>query len=109
MELLLPILLLLLLAPMFLAARRQKKEMQRTAEMQDSLQVGDRVMTTSGLYATVAGLEDITIDLEIAPGVVTTWARMAVREVVQDDENDATIDSADTAEQNDGGISFGKN
>jgi preprotein translocase subunit YajC len=38
-------------------------------------------MTTAGLHGTVAALGDTTIDLEIAPGVVVTFARQAVLEV----------------------------
>ncbi len=36
MELLFPLLILALLVPMFLGIRRQKKEMQKTADLQDS-------------------------------------------------------------------------
>ncbi|AVP68500.1 preprotein translocase subunit YajC [Rhodococcus hoagii] len=86
MELLFPLLILALLVPMFLGIRRQKKEMQKTADLQDSLKIGDRVMTTAGLHATVAGLDEGTVDLEIAPGVVTTWSRMVVREHVVDED-----------------------
>lgn len=89
MELLFPLLILALLVPMFLGIRRQKKEMQKTSALQDSLQIGDRVMTTSGLHATVAGLGDETIDLEIAPGVVCTWSRLVVRERLVDGDGDA--------------------
>ncbi|MFM1725628.1 MULTISPECIES: preprotein translocase subunit YajC [Rhodococcus] len=86
MELLFPLLILALLVPMFLGIRRQKKEMQKTSDLQESLKIGDRVMTTAGLHATVAGLDEGTVDLEIAPGVVTTWSRMVVREHLVDDE-----------------------
>src|SRR6202035_1317580 len=58
---------------MFIASRRQKRAMQATIDLHESLQVGDRVHTTSGLQATIAGITDDTVDLEIAPGVVTTW------------------------------------
>ncbi|GAB2649680.1 preprotein translocase subunit YajC [Prescottella soli] len=96
MELLFPLLILALLVPMFLGIRRQKKEMQKTSDLQDALQIGDRVMTTAGLHATVAGLDDGTIDLEIAPGVVTTWSRMVVRErIVEDDATDDVVDHTD--------------
>ncbi|PTR27769.1 preprotein translocase subunit YajC [Rhodococcus sp. OK519] len=94
MELLFPLLILALLVPMFLGIRRQKKEMKKTTDLQDSLKIGDRVMTTAGLHATVAGLDDATVDLEIAPGVVTTWSRMVVREHIIDD--DETLDSDET-------------
>jgi preprotein translocase subunit YajC len=34
----------------------------------------------SGLQATIAGIGDDTVDLEIAPGVVTRWMKLAVRD-----------------------------
>ncbi len=87
MELLFPLLILALLVPTFLGVRRQKKEMAKVAELQDSLSVGDRVMTTAGLHATVVSLADDTVELEIAPGVVTTWSRLVVRERVVPAQN----------------------
>ena len=76
----------LLLAVMFvllivLPARQRKKLQQQQQEMQNSLTVGTPVMTTAGLHGTVAGLGDKTVDLEIAPGVVVTFARQAILEV----------------------------
>lgn len=98
MELLFPLLILALLVPMFLGIRRQKKEMAKTTQLQDSLKIGDRVMTTAGLHATVAGLGDSTVDLEIAPGVVTTWSRLVIREQVADDTDvdETDVDDTDT-------------
>ncbi|MFE7742416.1 preprotein translocase subunit YajC [Nocardia sp. NPDC057455] len=81
MELLFPLLLVALLVPMFLGVRRQKREAEKVAGMQDNLKVGDQVVTTSGLYGTVVELDDTTVDLEIAEDVVTTWLRQAIREV----------------------------
>ena len=83
MELLFPLLILALLVPTFLGVRRQKKEMQKVSQLQDSLQIGDRVTTTAGLHATVSALADDTVDLEIAPGVVTTWSRLVIRERIE--------------------------
>ncbi|ACU96544.1 preprotein translocase subunit YajC [Saccharomonospora viridis] len=107
--LILPLLLMLIVAlPLILSTRKQKKLMAEQQEMQNSLTEGDRVMTTSGLYATVADAsDDTTIDLEIAEGVVTTWLRQAVRERVHPadaDDNDVEALSdpesdSDTAEQ----------
>jgi preprotein translocase subunit YajC len=81
---LLPFLLIaVLIVPMVLMSRKQKRAMQQQQQLQNSISVGDRVMTTSGLYATVASTDDeATVDLEIADGVVTTWLRAAVREKV---------------------------
>ncbi|MGW5740900.1 preprotein translocase subunit YajC [Amycolatopsis sp. NPDC003861] len=84
-QLLLPLLLVLVLAvPLVMSTRKQKKQQAAQQELQSSLAPGDRVMTTSGLYGTVADASgDTTIDIEIAPGVVTTWLRLAVREKVE--------------------------
>ena len=51
-----------ILAPM---RKRQKK----VAEFQDSLKVGDKVVTTSGLYGTVAKVGDASVQLKIAEKV----------------------------------------
>ncbi|WP_329048156.1 preprotein translocase subunit YajC [Amycolatopsis sp. NBC_01488] len=84
-SLLLPLLLVLVLAvPLVMSTRKQKKQQAAQQDLQSSLAPGDRVMTTSGLYGTVADTSgDNTIDIEIAPGVVTTWLRLAVREKVE--------------------------
>jgi preprotein translocase subunit YajC len=84
---LLPMLLLfgLLGLMMYFMSRRQRRAMQQQQELQNSLTVGDRVMTTSGLYGTITATDDATIDIEIAPGVETTWLRAAVREKVGPD------------------------
>jgi preprotein translocase subunit YajC len=42
------------------------------------LQVGDEVMTTSGLYGTITELDDDVVSLELAPGTVVRSARAAV-------------------------------
>jgi preprotein translocase subunit YajC len=88
-------LILILGAFMFFASRRQKKAMQATIDLHNSLTIGDRVHTTSGLQATIAGITDDTVDLEIAPGVVTTWMKLAVRDRIVDDFDDDDTDDAD--------------
>ncbi|ALB19793.1 preprotein translocase subunit YajC [Mycobacterium tuberculosis] len=65
---------------MYFASRRQRRAMQATIDLHDSLQPGERVHTTSGLEATIVAIADDTIDLEIAPGVVTTWMKLAIRD-----------------------------
>ena len=73
-------LIIIMGAFMFFASRRQRKAMQATIDLQESLRVGDRVHTTSGLQATIAGIGEDTVDLEIAPGVVTRWMKLAIRD-----------------------------
>lgn len=92
-----PLLIVLVAIPLFLQARKQKKTMQEQQKLQNAVGVGDRIMTTSGLYGTVVGTSDDTLDLEIADGVTTTWLRQAVRERVETDSDDES-DSEELAE-----------
>jgi preprotein translocase subunit YajC len=81
-QLLFPLIMIGLLVVLIVLPARQRKKMQeRQTEMQNSLAVGTPVMTTAGLHGTVAGLGEKTVDLEVAPGVVVTFARQAVLEV----------------------------
>ena len=81
-------LLIIMGAFMFFASRRQKKAMQATIDLHNSLSIGDEVHTTSGLQGTIAGITDDHVDLEIAPGVVTTWMKLAVRDRIEDADDD---------------------
>jgi preprotein translocase subunit YajC len=77
---------------MFFASRRQKRAMQATIDLQESLRVGDQVQTTSGLHATIKRITDDTVDLEIAPGVVTTWVKLAIRDRIEPEILDTGAD-----------------
>lgn len=102
----LPLLIVLVAIPLFLQARKQKKTMQEQQKLQNSVGVGDRVMTTSGLYGTVVATEDDTIDLEIAEGLTTTWLKQAIRERVETDSEDES-DEQEQAEESAGSESAG--
>jgi preprotein translocase subunit YajC len=81
---------------MFLSSRRQKRALQATIDLHESLQPGDRVHTTSGMQATIVEIGEDTVDLEIAPGVVTTWMKLAIRDrILPDDEDDDDYLDAD--------------
>jgi preprotein translocase subunit YajC len=85
---LLPMLLLfgLLGLMMYFMSRKQRRAQEQQQALQNSLAVGDQVMTTSGLYGTVTDVDDDSkIGVEIAPGVETVWLRAAVREKVAED------------------------
>jgi preprotein translocase subunit YajC len=76
------ILLALAVLLLFVLPARQRKRAQAQAQaMQESLAIGTPVMTTSGLHGSVAGFGENTVDLEIAPGVIVTFARPAILEV----------------------------
>jgi preprotein translocase subunit YajC len=80
-------LLVIMGAFMFFASRRQKKAMQATINLHDSLAVGDEIMTTAGLFGTITDVADSKVDVELAPGVVVTMLKLAVKEVVSDVED----------------------
>jgi len=101
MELILPLLLVLFAGFMFMTARRQRRQVQETQQMQSSLVPGDRVMTTSGLYGTIVETDDDTLEIEVAPGVHTTWVRQAVREKVKPEtETDELSEDVDDVVEN---------
>jgi preprotein translocase subunit YajC len=79
---------------MFFASRRQKKAMQATIDLHESLRIGDRVHTTSGLVGIITAITDDNVDLEIAPGVVTTWMKLAVRDRITDESTDGLTSEA---------------
>jgi preprotein translocase subunit YajC len=89
---------------MYMASRRQKKAMQATIDLHDSLQPGDRVHTTSGMEATVVSFTDDSVDLEIAPGIVTTWMKLAIRDRIlpEDDDDFDDADDLDDPDEADG-------
>ena len=81
---------------MFFASRRQKKAMQATINLHDSLAVGDEIMTTAGMFGTITGVSDGKVDVEVAPGVVLTMLKLAVKEKVSDDlDADDDLDDED--------------
>ena len=69
------------------------------AMLHESLEIGDRIHTTSGMEATITGVSDDTVDLEIAPGVITTWMKLAVRDKIGPDiEEDEDFEDIDDEE-----------
>lgn len=96
-------LLLLLAVPLvfyFLLIRPQSRRRKQQAEMQNAIEPGARVLTTSGMRATVVSADDDGIVLEIADGVEVRFVRQAVMQVLKDEEPDELDD--ELAEDGDG-------
>ncbi len=86
MDLLFPLLIVFMIGMIFFSNRQRKKQAQQQESLQNSISVGDVVVMTSGISGTVVDTDDEkTIDLEIAPDVITTWLRAAVREKLAGD------------------------
>ena len=91
--------LLLTFAPMvlifvvfyFMLIRPQRKKDKQVKEMLNNLKVGDRICTIGGIYGTITGLRDDTVELAVGkqdvPVVFARWAIRSVEEIAV--ENDA--------------------
>jgi preprotein translocase subunit YajC len=82
-------LFLLLLIPVMayvLMIRPAKANRHRMMEVQKSLRPGMQVRTFAGLFATVRGIEDEAVVLEIAPGVRCRYLKGAVAAIVTSPE-----------------------
>lgn len=66
----------------FVSSRAKKKQIAAQRAKLDAVVPGSRITTVSGLQGTVTAVADDTMELEIAPGVRTTWLRAAVRDVL---------------------------
>src|SRR6188508_3630640 len=62
----------------FMILLPMRKRQKKVAEFQDSLKVGDKVVTTSGLYGTVAKVGDASVQLKIAEKVNVEVTRASV-------------------------------
>lgn len=98
----LPLLLMfgLLGVMMYFMTRRQRRAQEQQAQLQNSLEVGDRVMTTSGLYGTITNSDEsttVTLDIGVTEVIETEWLRAAVREKVApvEETEDEVEDLAD--------------
>jgi preprotein translocase subunit YajC len=65
--------------------------------MQDSIELGDEIITAGGLHGTVHELGDSQLKLEIAPGVVVTLDRRAVAAVAREIEVEVEPNGEDAA------------
>lgn len=79
-------LVLLLVLFWTVMSRPAKRQRQLVEQMQDGLQIGDEVVTSSGIFGAIAQLADTRVGLEIAPGIVVEMSRQAIVRKVDDAE-----------------------
>jgi preprotein translocase subunit YajC len=100
-------LLLFVVAFWLLLIRPQRKRQRQLMDMQSSVDVGDEVMLSAGVFARVTGeLDDPAAGdcllVELAPGVEVKVARGAVARVVQpplDDPEDTDVATGSETEE----------
>ncbi len=69
----------------FLLIRPQQKRQKEVQKMIAALRKGDRVVTASGLYGTVAGLKDDIVVVKIADNVKVEMLKSAISAVTAHD------------------------
>jgi preprotein translocase subunit YajC len=86
---------------LFFLFRRSQRNARNRAAGVPGIVVGSRVITTSGIYATVVAVDDATYDLEVDDDVIIKFAKAAVTRLAPDvDAEEAG--SEDTAEHDHG-------
>ncbi|HEY2578573.1 MAG TPA: preprotein translocase subunit YajC [Streptosporangiaceae bacterium] len=78
----------------FVMWRPQSRKRRAMMEQQRTIEPGQRVRTTAGMYATVVAVEDNDVVLEVAPGVHSRYVRRAVMEVLPDAAPEEEYDSS---------------
>jgi preprotein translocase subunit YajC len=95
------ILLLIPFAMYFFMIRPQRRRMREQQELQRSIQVGDEVITTSGVYGTITGEDgDSRFWLEIDDDVQIRIARAAISGKASVDDAAADVDADETVSTN---------
>jgi preprotein translocase subunit YajC len=79
----------------FLMIRPQRRKMRNQAALQSSIEVGDEVMTTSGVYGFVTLLDGDIAWLEIDDNVQIRIARQALQRKVDTSQGETAIPSDD--------------
>ena len=76
------IFLLIPVAMYFLLIRPQRRRQREQAAMQSSIDVGDEIMTTSGVYGFITGFDGDIVWLEVDDNVQIRIARAAIQRKV---------------------------
>jgi preprotein translocase subunit YajC len=88
---------LLAVAFFFLIVRPQRRQLAARRALVQAVEVGDEIITAGGIYGVVQSIDEDTMQVEIAPGVVMTLAREAVaRRRADDPPPSDTIDLSAT-------------
>lgn len=74
---------ILVAAFLLLIVRPQRRQMAAHRALVASLEVGDEVVTSGGIYGTIRELDETAVDLEVAPGIQLRVARGAIAQRVE--------------------------
>ena len=77
----------------------QRRATRAKMEMQDSIDVGDEIVTAGGMYGYVTSIGDDELEVEIAPGTVVRVASRAVAGRIDPDVDEEEPDEQEDAEE----------
>ena len=69
----------------------QQRRMRQHQEVIASLEVGDEVVTAGGVYGTITSVDEETLAVEVAPGVVLRVLRNAVTQRIAPPEEEDEV------------------
>ena len=94
----------------FMFLKPQKKQAAQQDEMMKNLKVGDTIMTTSGFYGTVIGIDDDTVIVEFGnnKNCRIPMHKKAIAEVESSEAAYEEAEDAETSEEQEKTSLFGK-
>ncbi|HAN34497.1 MAG: preprotein translocase subunit YajC [Actinobacteria bacterium] len=94
----LPSLIIFMLIPVamyFLLIRPQRRRQRETAALQSAIEVGDEIMTTSGVYGFITSFDGDIAWLEIDDNVQIRIARQAIQRKVDTAKGETAVPTDD--------------
>jgi len=70
----------------FMIIRPQQKRSKERQKLIDSIKKGDKVITSSGIYGTIAGIDEKTVLVQIADNVKVKLDRGSIASVISESE-----------------------
>lgn len=67
----------------FMIIRPQQKRAKEREKLLSNIEKGDKIVTTGGVHATIVGIEEKTVLIEIAPNVKIKIERSAIGNVIK--------------------------
>ncbi|MCU0412528.1 MAG: preprotein translocase subunit YajC [Bacteroidetes bacterium] len=72
----------------FMIIRPQQKRAKERQSMLDAVKKGDKVLTSGGIYGTVAGMDEKSMLIQIADNVKVKMDRSAIASVISETEGE---------------------
>ena len=87
---------------------RAKKQQRTQGAFRDNLEIGQQVMTGSGMFGVITMIDGDAVTIESAPGNASVWLRAAIAKLAEppvaeadDDDDDDEVDDDDVDDVDD--------